>query len=86
MKLTGFSRLGPSGPNGPFALHRTGCRDIERREKPEFAAQKIDEYETVAEALNDIIDAEMIEMGYTHDDVQVYPCTKVMRSQMANPL
>lgn len=56
------------------SVHRTGCQDIERDAR-EHAAQ-VYEHETLADALADYIDGEMSEMGYSTEDVKVYPCCK----------
>lgn len=66
------------------SVHRTGCRDI-RREAQEMAGIIHDGHETAQAAVDFWIDDEMLEMGWTADDVKVHNCatTKGSRSNKA---
>lgn len=79
MKFTYLS-YNPS-KNFNWTLHAAGCSDIKQELKgirtdsgfPAEIGETFDA-ENLEEALNHVIDEEMIEMGYTHDAVKVNPC------------
>ena len=54
-------------------VHRHGCKDIERDAR-HHGSSIYGPYETVQAALDAYLDDEMIEMGYSRDDVRVFPC------------
>ena len=62
-----------------FSLHRAGCRDIAKNQAANFAVVMFEdqEFASIADALDEIIDDEMIEMGYDQTAVKVYPCVTV---------
>lgn len=66
--------------NPPFKemwqVHKEGCRDLPRLTR----FYRCDTHTTEAENGEAValwwMDEELLEMGYTHDDVRVMPCTK----------
>jgi hypothetical protein len=58
-----------------MALHRAGCADIKRDAERHGSNLQDIEAEDVTAALDVMVDDELTEMGYTHNDVRVYPCT-----------
>lgn len=52
-------------------LHRAGCRDLKKTCE---AQNQTFEASSVADALSVMIDEELIEMGWSEDDVKVFPC------------
>ncbi len=60
----------------PFSLHSEGCRDISKDIRVNDGHLTIIEAETIDAALDIIIDPELVEMGYDHGHVRVYPCCK----------
>ena len=56
-------------------VHREGCKDIERDARS-HGSSVYGPFETVADALADYLDEEMIELGYSSQDVRVFPCCK----------
>jgi hypothetical protein len=56
-------------------VHRAGCKDIERDVRA-HASSVYGPYETIEEALDEYIDAEMEELGYSRSDVRIFPCCK----------
>lgn len=73
MRMVAYSRA--VSKDKLWFVHREGCQDI-KRDVAQSWAQKVGTFDTVGEALVELIDTEMIEMGYTVEDVQVYPCTR----------
>jgi len=62
--------------DGQFKIHRTGCRETRTplfRFHNEWHYEKFD---TVREAVNGILDEEIVEMGYGIDHIDVLPCCK----------
>ncbi len=59
------------------SLHKAGCKDIDR-DVNHHAAQTYD-YDSKDEALADYIDGEMAEMGYSPDDLKIYPLREGMK-------
>lgn len=62
--------------DGNWHLHRFGCADVQRRERKQANSITHFDAANLAAALDEIVDADMREMGYTHDHVDVYPCAK----------
>jgi len=59
-----------------WSIHRTGCADIKKSRMMASAINKI-EAETLADALEEWYDDELLEMGYQPgDDMHVFPCAK----------
>lgn len=56
-----------------MAIHAAGCSDLHRERTDHGGVVTIVEG-TVEEALENLLDAELVEMGYTAHDVKVYPC------------
>ncbi len=73
--MTNFTLLGPNGitGNASWHLHATGCSDLAR---PKYRRADRDSFDadTVADALDCAIDPETADLGYSHDDVKVFPC------------
>ena len=61
-----------------FSLHRAGCRDIQTNQAANWAVLMFEnqEFDSLTDALDEIIDDEMIEMGYDQTAVKVYPCVR----------
>lgn len=59
-----------------FVIHRADCRDIAKTEEPLHGAMRIGEADTIKEAMALILDEEITEMGFTTNDVKVFPCCK----------
>lgn len=59
-----------------FALHKAGCADLVRRERREYGGTftRI-AAPNVEAALDEYIDEELREMGYSTADVKVFDCT-----------
>lgn len=57
------------------SIHKEGCRDIER-DQTHHAALIYGPYDNVEAALTEYIDSEMVEMGWTREDVKIYHCVK----------
>jgi hypothetical protein len=75
MKLTLCNRS--ISKDHQMAIHRAGCVDVARTEIPRWGASVQDvEVGCVSEAMGILLDAELVEMGYTADHVKVYPCCK----------
>jgi len=55
------------------SVHKEGCRDIPRNIQDNWGVQ-YGPFDSVEEALSDYIDSEMEEMGWTREDVKVFPC------------
>ena len=68
-----FSSMGIH--DGIASIHRADCRDVKRDASRHSAY--VSEFDgSVDDALEDFIDAEMSSLGWTTDDVRVYPCTE----------
>jgi len=61
----------------PFAIHRAGCRDIAQREVPYHGSVQVGRAATVQAAIDLILDEEIVAMGWTADDIRIFPCTGV---------
>jgi hypothetical protein len=59
-----------------MSLHAAGCRDIKRERDAHGSNTQPIEADTVTEALNVMVDDELQEMGYDHNDVKVHNCTR----------
>lgn len=59
----------------PFAIHATGCSDIEK-ERTRNGAITIDRVGTLSSAIEYVLDEETREMGYDESHVRVFPCCK----------
>ncbi len=60
-----------------FGLHAATCAQGIKKDVRENAGHVTSiDAQSVEEALDIVIDSEMIEMGYTHDHVDVHPCCK----------
>lgn len=57
------------------SVHKEGCRDIERDKRNHWSVE-MGPYDSLKEALDNYIDAEMQEMGWSLSDVKIYPCAK----------
>lgn len=55
------------------SIHKAGCQYIQRDVK-DHDGHTWDVEGTLEDALNDYIDEELIEMGFTTDDVKVHNC------------
>lgn len=74
-----FTALFPavtSGDELSFTVHAAGCRDIKREADKRSASTFTFSAESVTDALDVIIDEELIEMGYSHRDVKVHNCCR----------
>lgn len=78
MTFTTYNRT-----DGMFAIHRTGCADT-RRPQFEFENTNIGTYNTVREAVNGILDDDIIEMGYGVESVDALPCCKAAAADFAD--
>jgi len=71
-----FTVIGPNGiDDAAFHLHAAGCADVSKRKYGRSEKYDIDATDVDA-ALKYWIDPELIEMGYTNDDVRVFACVK----------
>lgn len=64
------------GHDGGWGIHKAGCRDIERDARVNQTRPEKLTATTVEEAYREIIDAEILGMGFTRDDVHIHPCCK----------
>lgn len=55
------------------SVHKVGCRDIQRNKDANWAVE-YGPYDSVEDALSSYIDSEMEEMGWSREDVKVFPC------------
>ncbi len=60
-----------------WSIHKTGCSDIKKSRMMGAAAINKIEAETLADAITEWYDDELLEMGYQPgDDMHVYGCAK----------
>jgi hypothetical protein len=56
------------------SIHATGCSAIERDVHQHGGHVDEGEFASIEEALDYYVDAEMVELGYSHADVHVHDC------------
>lgn len=59
------------------SIHRAGCKDIPRDRRDHGSS--VTDYPTLADALADYIDGEMVEMGYSVEDVKIHACCRGLK-------
>jgi hypothetical protein len=60
---------------GGWELHRADCADVAKTAKRFGASTRVLAARTIEQALAEIIDAGLLEMGYDENAVHVFPCT-----------
>ena len=58
------------------SIHRVGCGAIEKDMRAHGVYEPYGPFESVEAAMAAFVDEEMIEMGYSEDDVKVHGCCK----------
>jgi hypothetical protein len=61
-----------------FSIHRAGCRDV-TRDKHESSGELYPVppgIDTVEDAMNWWLDRELVDLGYSEVDFEIYPCTQ----------
>lgn len=69
-----------------MALHRAGCGDIERDRERHGSNLQAFEAADLEAALAIVVDDELTEMGYTPNDVRVYPCVTSTEPKEGNKM
>lgn len=60
-------------------VHSEGCRDLRKVERDDYVRTVA----VLAEAMQIVVDAEMVEMGYDESYVHVMPCTGATLQEIA---
>jgi hypothetical protein len=68
-----------------LAIHASGCSDLAKERDEHGAHFDEGDYRSVSNALEHMLDPEMVEMGYDRSHVKVYPCCKA-GPKVAKPL
>lgn len=60
------------------SVHKAGCKDIRKDAWKHGSDHPLyfTDYPDLETALSSYIDAEMLEMGWSREDVRVFPCAK----------
>ena len=73
-----------------WSIHKTGCRDIKRTVQETggllpngrpVKGTNGGRFDSLAEAITATIDDEMVELGYSADDIKVYNCASKEATQ-----
>lgn len=62
--------------NSSWEIHQAGCADIAKTVKRYQAKARTLAATTLREALDEVVDGELRDMGYGDNDVHVFPCVQ----------